>query len=205
MTCPRARKVGCRLPPPNKGTLTTTTPIPSTVPSRCPRGGSQSVPQSLALGSSRSPWVTPSSPPPPPPRASSYLLGDAGRGPPGSAGPGGGGVGEPHEQRDGAGSSREEKRTAQTLPGEGGGGASAHCGRPAARAPREHPLAGSMATVLPGGGYPRALPPPPPGGALTPTPTTPPNQRSPLWSGAGPFRVSSDISRDGIQGDEPRG
>lgn len=40
--------------------------------------------------------------------------------------------------------------------------------------------------------------PGPPRGALPP-------QRSPLWSGAGPFRVSSDISRDGIQGTEPRG
>lgn len=194
-----------RLSPP-QGTPAHCHPVPSTVP--CHSGN----------GPHPAPEVCPPKPgpggqdpvghpplaghhPPPPPTPSQLL-------PPGRCRPGAqrwvqgvaGGSGSPREERDGAGSSGEEKRPAQTLPGEGERGPQRVLGGRRPKPPRQHPPGcrggGQQAPSSPAAGTRL-----PPWGALM----SPPTKRSPLWSGAGPFRVSSDISRAGIQGEEPRG
>lgn len=123
-----------------------------------------------------------------PPPSISYLPGGASGDPPGFWGaPGRAG---PRSCSRG----EEKKFTARTLPGEGergGGSAQGKRRRKEGETPQEHPPGG--AAELPGVGSPH------PGVRCVPP------QRSPLWSWAGPFRVSSDISRDGIQGKEPKG
>ena len=87
MTCPRAQKVGCRLPP-SQGTPTTATPFPAQCPPAAPWGSAPSrSPKAWPLGS-RSPSVTPSSPAPKPALTSWVVLAGGHRAAPASGGPG---------------------------------------------------------------------------------------------------------------------
>lgn len=181
--CPGVQKVRCRLPSP-QGTPKTSAPFPAQHPHRArPHPSPSECPQKSVPGG---PLAGPPSQLLPPGRCQ--------RGPPGSSGvlgsPGASGTelraaGKKNPRHE---LCREKERRERGGPQSIVGGWRGDPPKNIPREGREPPSAPALGPRVPR--HPR--------GALPP-------QRSPLWSGAGPFRVSSDISRDGIQGMEPRG
>lgn len=188
MTCPGAQKVGCRVPPPPRAPR----PLPL-----------HSQHRAFLQSRGAQPHPAPADRPPNPgpgeqvpvghpllagPRASSYLLGSAGLG-------GAGGSGSPAASGTELRAAGKKNARRKLCRGKASGGLSTSLA-----AGGESPPTASPGRVSNHRSPQQRVPgcPGPPG-------VRSPPQRSPLWSGAGPFRVSSDISRDGIQGGEPRG